>query len=287
MPIDLKTALGAELPSQEFAWTPSDVQLYHLGLGAGERWTDAGELRYLDDKQPQVLPTFATVAPTMRLTDPPKVSYPGVEIELAKVVHGSQEIVVHRPIPAEGKATATGRVTELWDKGSAAVLTRELTIVGFDGEPLWTDRSSIFAKGEGGFGGERGPSNKVELPDRAPDFEVLTPTLPQQALLYRMCGDRNPLHSDPGFAEAAGFPNPILHGLCTYGLVCKAATDTVLDSDASRVAGFRARFAGVLFPGETIRSRIWRAGNELIIGATVVEREDAAVLGDVRLTIAD
>ncbi|WP_227984681.1 MaoC/PaaZ C-terminal domain-containing protein [Nocardia spumae] len=287
MPIDLKTALGAELPSQEFAWTPSDVQLYHLGLGAGERWTDAGELRYLDDKQPQVLPTFATVAPTMRVTEPPRVSYPGVEIDLAKVVHGSQEIVVHRPIPAEGKATATGRVTELWDKGSAAVLTRELTIVGSDGEPLWTDRSSIFAKGEGGFGGERGPSNKVELPDRAPDFEVLTPTLPQQALLYRMCGDRNPLHSDPAFAEAAGFPKPILHGLCTYGLVCKAATDTVLDSDASRVAGFRARFAGVLFPGETIRSRIWRAGNELIIGATVVEREDAAVLGDVRLTIAD
>ncbi len=286
MPIDLKTALGAELPSQEFSWTPSDVQLYHLGLGAGERWTDAGELRYLDDKQPQVLPTFATVAPTMRLTDPPKVSYPGVEIELAKVVHGSQEIIVHRPIPAEGKATATGRVTELWDKGSAAVLTRELTITGSDGEPLWTDRSSIFAKGEGGFGGERGPSNKVELPTRAPDFEVLTPTMPQQALLYRMCGDRNPLHSDPGFAKAAGFPNPILHGLCTYGLVCKAATDTVLDSDASRVAGFRARFAGVLFPGETIRSRIWREGNELIIGATVVEREDAAVLGDVRLTIA-
>src|SRR5262249_21743877 len=148
-------------------------------------------------------------------------------------------------------------------KGSAAVLTRELTIVGSDGEPLWTDRSSIFAKGEGGFGGERGPSNKVELPDRAPDFEVLTPTLPQQALLYRMCGDRTPLHSDPAFAEGAGFPKPILHGLCTYGLVCKAATDTVLDSDTSRVAGFRARFAGVLFPGETIRSRIWREGNEL------------------------
>ncbi len=287
MPIDLKTALGAELPSQEFAWTPSDVQLYHLGLGAGERWTDAGELRYLDDKQPQVLPTFATVAATMRVTEPPRVSYPGVEIDLAKVVHGSQEIVVHRPIPAEGKATATGRVTELWDKGSAAVLTRELTIVDSDGQALWTDRSSIFAKGEGGFGGERGPSNKVELPDRAPDFEVLTPTLPQQALLYRMCGDRNPLHSDPAFAKAAGFPNPILHGLCTYGLVCKAATDTVLDSDASRVAGFRARFAGVLFPGETIRSRIWREGNELIIGATVVERDDAAVLGDVRLTFTD
>ncbi|MBO0854145.1 MAG: MaoC family dehydratase N-terminal domain-containing protein [Nocardia sp.] len=287
MPIDLKTALGAELPSQEFSWAPSDVQLYHLGLGAGARWTDPGELRYLDDKRPQVLPSFATVATTLGDTEPPKVEYPGVTIDLAKVVHGSQEIVVHRPIPATGKATATGKVTELWDKGSAAVLTRELTITDSEGEPLWTDISSIFAKGEGGFGGERGPSNKVELPDRTPDFEILTPTLPQQALLYRMCGDRNPLHSDPEFARGAGFPNPILHGLCSYGLVCKAATDTVLDSDSGRVTGFRARFAGVLYPGETIRSRIWREGNELTIAATVVERDDAAVLSGVRLTFTD
>jgi acyl dehydratase len=284
MPIDPKVALGAELPAQEFAWTPSDVQLYHLGLSAGARWTDPGELRYLHDTAPQVLPTFATVAPTMRVTEAPRVSYPGVEIELAKVVHGSQEVVVHRPIPAEGKASSTTRVTEVWDKGSAAVIANETIVTGSDGELLWTARSSIFAKGEGGFGGERGPSTKSELPDRAPDFNVTTPTLPQQALLYRMCGDRNPLHSDPEFARAAGFPNPILHGLCTYGLVCKTAVDTVLDSDAGRVAGFRARFAGVLYPGETIRTRMWLEGSELVIAATVVERDEAPVLGDVRLT---
>ncbi|TLF82738.1 MaoC/PaaZ C-terminal domain-containing protein [Nocardia cyriacigeorgica] len=284
MPIDPKIALGAELPSREFAWTASDVQLYQLGLGAGARWTDPAELRYLDDRTPKVLPTFATVAPTLHETEPPKVSYPGIDIDLAKVVHGHQEIEVHRPIPASGKATARGRITEIWDKGSAAVVVREYTVIGSDGAPLWTDRSSIFAKGEGGFGGERGPSTKSELPDRTPDFDVTTPTLPQQALLYRMLGDRNPLHSDPEFARAAGFPNPILHGLCTYGIVCKTATDTVLDSDASRVTGFRARFAGVLYPGETIRTRIWRGDGELIIGASVVERDDAPVLADVRLT---
>ncbi|MBF6173129.1 MaoC/PaaZ C-terminal domain-containing protein [Nocardia blacklockiae] len=284
MPIDPKVALGAALPTQEFAWTPSDVQLYHLGLGAGARWTDPGELRYLDDREPQVLPTFATVAHTLRVTDPPKVSFPGVEIDLAKVVHASQEIVTHRPIPPSGKATGTGRISEIWDKGSAAVIVQETTVTGSDGDPLWTARSSIFAKGEGGFGGERGPSTKSELPDRAPDFDVNTPTLPQQALLYRLCGDRNPLHSDPQFARAAGFPNPILHGLCTYGLVCKTATDTVLNSDAARVTGFRGRFAGVLYPGETIRSRIWLDNNELTIVATVVERENAPVLGDVKLT---
>ncbi|MFI6870571.1 MaoC/PaaZ C-terminal domain-containing protein [Nocardia sp. NPDC050406] len=286
MPIDLNSALGAEIPGREFAWSPSDVQIYNLALGAGGRWTEPAELRYLDDRAPQVLPSFATVAPSFHETEPPKVKFTGIDIDLAKVVHGSQEIVVHKPIPASGKATTVGRVTDIWDKGSAAVVWREDTVTDSDGEALWTARSSIFAKGEGGFGGERGPSTKSELPDRAPDFEVLTPTLPQQALLYRMCGDRNPLHSDPEFARNAGFPNPILHGLCTYGLVLKTATDTVLESDAARVQGFRARFAGVLYPGETIRTRIWRSDNELTIAATVVEREDAPVLNDVVLTYA-
>ncbi|WP_054816634.1 MaoC/PaaZ C-terminal domain-containing protein [Nocardia arizonensis] len=284
MPIDPNIALGAALPDLEFSWTPSDIQLYHLGLGAGARWTDPAELRYLDDRAPQVLPTFAAVAPTFHETEPPKVSFPGIDIDLAKVVHGFQEVRLHGPIPTSGKATRKARIAELWDKGSAAVVVQEHTVVGSDGTELWTTRSSIFAKGEGGFGGERGPSTKTELPDRTPDFDVTTPTLPQQALLYRMSGDRNPLHSDPEFARAAGFPNPILHGLCTYGIVCKTATDTVLDSDVSRVTGFRARFAGVLYPGETIRTRIWREENELVITATVVDREEAPVLADVVLT---
>lgn len=286
MPIDLDRALGAELPAREFAWTPSDVQIYHLGLGAGHRWTDPAELRYLDDRTPQVLPTFATVAATVRETAAPKVAFTGIDIDLAKVVHAHQEVLVHRPIPAEGKASSTGRITEIWDKGSAAVIVQEHSVTGSDGEPLWTARSSIFAKGEGGFGGERGPSTKIEIPAREPDFETLAPTLPQQALLYRMSGDRNPLHSDPAFARAAGFPNPILHGLCTYGIACKTATDVFLDGDATKVGGFRARFAGVLFPGETLRVRGWRDGDVLTLGVTVVERDDAPVLADVELRIA-
>lgn len=197
MPIDPNIALGAVLPSVDFSWTPSDVQLYNLALGAGGRWTDAAELRYVDDRNPQVLPSFATVAPFFHETEPPQVKFPGVEIDLAKVVHGSQEILVHRPIPASGKAVFERRISEIWDKGSAAVIWQEHTATSSDGELLWTARSSIFAKGEGGFGGDRGPSAKTELPDRAPDFDVLTPTLPQQALLYRMCGDRNPCTRTP------------------------------------------------------------------------------------------
>ncbi|MFF0541857.1 MaoC/PaaZ C-terminal domain-containing protein [Nocardia thailandica] len=285
MPIDLERALGAELPGREFSWTPTDVQLYHLGLGAGGRPTDPAELRYLDDRAPQVLPTFATVAPTLGETEPPRVSFPGIEIDLAKVVHGHQEVVVHKPIPATGKATSTGRIAEIWDKGSSAVVVQEQTVTGSDGELLWTARSSIFAKGEGGFGGERGPSTRAQLPERDADLELVVPTLPQQALLYRLCGDRNPLHSDPAFAAGAGFPAPILHGLCTYGVVCKALTDAVAEADASAVAGFRARFAGVLYPGETLRIRAWRSDGEVVAAVTVDERDGAPVLHDVALRL--
>ncbi|QBJ97107.1 3-alpha,7-alpha,12-alpha-trihydroxy-5-beta-cholest-24-enoyl-CoA hydratase [Rhodococcus sp. ABRD24] len=286
MPIDPAIAIGAELPAQEFSWTASDVQLYHLGIGAGAHPLDPRELMYLDDSKPQVLPTFATVVANIHATEAPRVSFPGVEIDLAKVVHGSQEVTVHQPIPSSGSARTTTRIAEVWDKGKAAVIVQESSTVAHDGTPLWTARSSIFARGEGGFGGERGPSDAIALPDREPDFEVLSPTLPQQALLYRMCGDRNPLHSDPEFATAAGFPAPILHGLCTYGIICKAATDTALGGDANRVKGFRARFAGVVFPGESLRTRIWREDDRLLISATVPEREDSPALADVVLTIS-
>src|SRR5699024_6161878 len=166
VPIDPKTAVGAELPSQEFSWTSSDVQLYHLGVGAGSRPTDPAELRYLRDDESQVLPTFATVAATFHASEPPKVQFPGIDIDLAKVVHGSQEVTVHRPIPANGAGTTTTRIAEVWDKGKAAVIVQEGETVDADGTPLWTTRSSIFARGEGGFGGERGPSEKIGLPER-------------------------------------------------------------------------------------------------------------------------
>ena len=286
MPIDPAVALGAELPAQEFSWSSSDIQLYNLGLGAGSRPTDAGELRYLGDHAPQALPTFATVAATFHQIEPPKVSFPGIEIDLAKVVHGSQEVLVHAPIPPSGKGRTVTRISEVWDKGKAAVIVQESTTEDLDGTPLWRARSSIFARGEGGFGGERGPSESVELPDREPDAEIDVPTLPQQALLYRLCGDRNPLHSDPEFATAAGFPAPILHGLCTYGIVCKAVTDRFLDADTARVAGFRARFAGVVFPGETLRIRVWDEGSRKLATASVVERDLAPALADVVLTVS-
>ena len=283
MPIDVEKALAAELDPVEFSWTSSDVQLYHLGLGAGADPTDQRELRYLVDDTPQVLPTFGNVAQSFHMTEPPSVKFPGMDIELSRVLHASEAVSVPAPIPPSGTGIASTRFTDIWDKGKAAVIWSETTVTAPDGTLLWTQKRSIFARGEGGFGGERGPSTNVAPLDRAPDLEVSLPILPQQALLYRLCGDRNPLHSDPEFAAAAGFPRPILHGLCTYGMTCKALVDTLLEGDVSSVHSYGARFAGVVFPGETLRANIWKEGDKLVATITSSSREDVVVLSGVEL----
>ncbi len=284
MPINLDEALGAELPPAEFSWTSSDIQLYHLGLGAGADPMDKRELRYLTDGTPQVLPTFGNVAQSFHMTEPPSVQFPGIDIELSKVLHGSEAVSAPGPIPPSGTGIAVTRFTDIWDKGKAAVIWSETTVSAPDGTVLWKQKRSIFARGEGGFGGERGPSGSSSSSDhtqRAPDFELSIAVSPQQALLYRMCGDRNPLHSDPDFAAAAGFPRPILHGLCTYGMTCKALVDTLLDGDTARVGSYGARFAGVVFPGETLRASIWKEGDGFTAVVTAPERDDAVALAGV------
>lgn len=286
MPINLDEALGAELEPVEFSWTSSDVQLYHLGLGAGRDPVDKRELRYLTDDTPQVLPTFGNVAATFHMTEPPTVKFPGIDIELNKVLHASEAITVPAPLPPSGTARSVTRFTEIWDKGKAAVIWSETTTTDPDDKLMWTQKRSIFARGEGGFGGERGPSTSVTPPDRTPDAEISLPTLPQQALLYRLCGDRNPLHSDPDFATAMGFPRPILHGLCSYGIGCKAIVDTFLDGDVSRVRSYGARFAGVVFPGERLQANIWKDNDRFVGVLTAPSRDDAVVLSGVELVPA-
>ncbi|MGC4963089.1 MaoC/PaaZ C-terminal domain-containing protein [Gordonia sp. DT218] len=285
MPIDPSVAVGADLGEVSFEWSASDVALYHLAVGAAADPMDTAGLAYIDDVAPKVLPTFAAVAASFHMTEPPTVNFPGIDIDLAKVVHGSEKITAHRPVPATGKATSRTRIVEVQDKGSAAVVILEAA-TSDDAGPLWTTQWSIFAKGEGGFGGERGASAKVAYPDREPDHRLSVPTLPQQALLYRLCGDRNPLHSDPEFAANAGFPRPILHGRCTYGSVCRAVTDAVLGGDVTAVREYSASFAGVVFPGETLDVNVWDEGEQLLVTATVADRDGAPALANVVLTVA-
>lgn len=292
MPIDPSVAVGADLGSTEFSWTESDVLLYHLAIGAGSHEGDQvspDALRYtLDDQAQQVLPSFGVVAPSFHETDPPPLDLPGCEIDLAQVVHGSQTIEVNGPLPTSGTATLTTTLTDVWDKSKAAVIWQEGVARSASGEELWRVRSSIFVRGEGGFGGDRGSSEKVEPPEREPDLVATYDVTPQQALLYRLCGDRNPLHADPDFAKAAGFPEPILHGLCSYGIVLRELTDGLLGGDADAVGGFTARFAGVVFMGDTIRVTGWREGDRIIASATIAggERDGSPVLADCVLTPA-
>lgn len=287
MPIDPAVAVGADLGTTKFEWTSTDVLLYHLALGAGADPMSELELHYVLEDRLRVLPTFGVVAPNFRMFEPPAVTFPGIDIDLSKVLHGTQSITVHAPLPATGQGVAHSRIADVWDKGKAAVIIQEATVTTPSGDPLWTTRSGIFARGEGGFGGERGPSERQPAPEGDPVLEVEVPTLPQQALLYRLCGDRNPLHADPKFAAMAGFDRPILHGLCTYGVVCKALVDNLLAGEVTKVASFSTRFAGVLFPGESLRVHAWQTKTGYQATATAVNRDDAPVLDETVLTIRD
>ncbi|MGW2240420.1 MaoC/PaaZ C-terminal domain-containing protein [Streptomyces sp. NPDC001759] len=279
MPIDAAKALAAEPRSGEITWDHKDVQLYHLGIGAGVPATDPDELRYTLESRLHVLPSFATVAGAGSPGVISGLSMPGVDVDLATVLHGGQSLTIHRPLPARGAATATGRIAAVDDKGKAAVLVMRTEVADADGS-LWTNDAQIFVRGEGGWGGDRGPSTRLEPPAGDPDRIVERHIREDQALLYRLCGDYNPLHADPEFAKRAGFDRPILHGLCTYGMTLKAVVDTLLGGDVSRVRSYSTRFAGVVYPGETLRMRMWHTPRSTTVAVSAVERDDAPVLAD-------
>jgi acyl dehydratase len=287
MPIDPAKAIGAQLPPVPVSWTFSDVLLYHLALGAGSRpgdQVDPAALRWTSEQDLRVLPTFGVIAPTLRETSAPSLDLPGCDINLAQVVHGAQEVHLAGPLPTDATGLVlTRRISDVWDKGKAAVIWQEHEARDGDGSLVYSTRSSIFVRGEGGFGGSRGESSAVVLPDRPADATAAYTTTPQQALLYRLCGDRNPLHSDPAFAASAGFPAPILHGLCTYGIVARLVTESMLDGDVTGIGGFSARFAGVVYPGETIKVSAWDDDERITVSATVGD-DDRPALADCVLT---
>ena len=277
MPIDLDKVRGAKLPGGSGAYTRDQVILYQLGIGAGAPPTDPGELAYTYEKNLKVLPSFAVVPVFGRLAG--LVSVPGLEFNPALTLHGEQEVILHAPLAPEAEFESAAHLPEIYDKGKAALLILEVVSSAPSGEPLFTNRFSLFLRGEGGFGGESGPKAGNQPPQRAPDGMIETRTLPQQGLLYRLSGDKNPLHADPDFAKLAGFDKPILHGLCSYGIACKAIVDHVLAGDVTRVARYRARFAGVAFPGETFLTSYWKQGRQLLLEMKCAER-DARVISN-------
>ncbi|MEU8058564.1 MaoC/PaaZ C-terminal domain-containing protein [Microbispora bryophytorum] len=276
MPLD-HSLIGVESVPHERSWTSHDTLLYALGVGAGTEELAFTTENSADVRQ-RVLPTFAVLAaqaPTGRRLG---------DFDPAMLVHAEQAFELHRELPVAGRVRTTSTVTGIYDKGSGALVTTEARAADAEsGESLITSRSSVFIRGEGGFGGERGPRDEWAEPGRPPDHTVTYETRPDQALLYRLSGDRNPLHSDPAFAARAGFPRPILHGLCTYGITGRALLHAVAGSDPARFAAMSGRFSKPVFPGETLTVSIWVSTRTSDGGATALFRtakEDGTVVID-------
>jgi acyl dehydratase len=260
MPIN-PDAVGAKSEPERRSWTSRDSMIYALGVGAGAE-DPADELAFTTENSQDIaqraLPTQAVVLGMGGLG-----AYAALgTFNPAMLVHGEQSVTLERELPVAGEVEAVTEVVGVYDKGSGAlVTTRTAANLVSDGQPVFTTTMGAFIRGEGGWGGDRGPSSRFEAPDRAPDHEITYPTRTDQALLYRLSGDRNPLHSDPKFAALAGFPRPILHGLCTYGFTGRALLHALCGGDPARFRSMSGRFSSPVFPGEALTVRIWDAGD--------------------------
>jgi acyl dehydratase len=267
-------SVGSVGDVRTMSWTSKDALLYAVGIGAGQ--ADLPFSTENTQNTPQVVyPTFAVVAGSG--TASPGASAMGKigTFNFALLVHGTQAVTLHRPIPVEAQATIQDRVVAMYDKGKAAVVVLENEVKLASGEPLFNTRSSLFIRGEGGWGGDRGPSGPQNEPpaDAAPDHEVTLQTQPDQAFVYRLSGDRNPLHTDPSFAAIGGFDRPILHGLCTYGFTGRALLAELCGNDVTKFHHIEGRFSTPVMPGDALTVRMWRTGaGEAVFTTSVGER---------------
>ncbi|MDP9181337.1 MAG: 3-hydroxyacyl-thioester dehydratase, partial [Actinomycetota bacterium] len=229
--------LGARSLPKVVTWAARDCAVYALGVGAGVE-----DLAFTTDNTRDVPPRMLPTMPVVLGVDMSVLRAAGT-IDWVRLVHAEQSVELLAPLPVEGSATATTELAQMWDKGSAALLVAETTLVDDQGQPLSRSRASLFIKGAGGWGGERGPSSTQTTDDSPPDETVTYTTRDDQALLYRLSGDRNPLHSAPSFARRAGFERPILHGLCTFGFAGRAVLQSMAKGDPDRVRSVSARFA--------------------------------------------
>lgn len=283
MAINYEKLMSLKSEGQEFSYGDRETMLYALGIGFGRDPLNAKELPFVYEKSLQTIPTMSSVI----AWGAGPLAESGINYLM--VVHGEQKLTMHKPLPVAANIVADSRVIGAWDKGAdkgAIIVTETVISEKKSGDKLCTMESTTFARGDGGFGGPtEGAPKPHTLPDRAPDQTVEVDTRPDQALLYRLSGDRNPLHADPDIAKQAGFPAPILHGLCTYGTCCRAIVTSVCDYDASKITGFDVRFSSPVFPGETILVDIWKDGKTVSFRARVKER-DTVVINNGKCTLA-
>lgn len=287
MPIDLDKALGAALPAVDFSWNEDTLMLYALGagVGIGQDQTSREVLQYTFENGLRALPTFGVVPSFPMLMG--LMNVPALSFNPMMLLHGEQYLeVLETPIPTSATTTTTGKITGIHDKGKGALVVIEAITTRDGGKPVFKNEFGIFLRGEGGFGGSPGPAATNEAPKRAPDKTVETPTLTHQALLYRLSGDKNPLHADPGFAKMGGFEKPILHGLCTFANVGRAVLQAYAADDPTRFRSIRVRFARPVMPGETIVTEMWQESpTDVVVQAKAKERNQV-VITNARVTLA-
>jgi len=270
MPIVYPEILEGKAEGQTYSWRDRETMLYALGIGMGADPMNETELPFVYEANLKAVPSLATV---VAWGSGPKFGSSTINFML--VVHGEQSIELHKPVPVGADIVADSRVVAVYDKGpkGAVIMTESVLKDAKTGEKIVTLGSSIFARGDGGFGGpSEGQPEPHPIPERAPDLSLDFDTRPDQALIYRLSGDRNPLHSDPAFAKMAGFPRPILHGLCTYGITCRAVLQGFADYAPERIKSHSARFSSPVFPGETITVDMWKDGDVVSFEAHVKSR---------------
>ena len=280
MPItvqDVEAALAQEPEQLPGGYSDRDSLLYAVAIGMGRDPLDAKELEYVcETVGSRVVPTAATVlSRTRRPAGATGVSLMS-KMNFALMLHGEQRLQIHQPLPVAAEVLVSGRTTGVYDKGEGkgTLVTNETTATLEDGSPLYTLGATMFFRGDGGFGGQSdGAPVPHPLPDREPDAICEMPGRKDQAMVYALCGDRNPLHRDPEFAKRAGFDVPILHGLCSYGIACHAVLKTMLDYDQTRMTGFDVRFSAPVFPGETQVVEMWKDDNVISFRVRIKERD--------------
>ena len=277
MPLDPDKLLALDIPDVEHTYGPKDCILYALGLGLGQDPMDENELAFVYEKNLKVLPTFPVVQGYSAYT----FKRPELGITWTHVVHGEHAVRVHAPIACEGTVIGRTRILDVIDKGEgrgALIYSERDVIDKASGALLATINQTTFCRADGGFGGaKREAAAPHPIPERAPDIVCDLPTRPETALIYRLSGDINPLHAEPAFARAGGYPRPILHGLATFGVAGHALLKSVCGYDPARLTAMAGRFSAPVFPGETIRTEIWRDGGIASFRARVVEREVIAI----------
>lgn len=279
--IDVDQVKGYQFPLKQFVYNERDVSLYALGVGAAADPMDTEELKFVYEFSPRFAPL-----PTMAVTFPfdaigTITSVPGMHFNPMMLLHGEQRLELLRPLPTSATLTNQATIRDVYDKGSGAVLVIEAVSLNEQGEALCRNISQVFVRGLGGFGGERGPSGARNIaPECAPDAVVRQKTLENQALLYRLAGDPNPLHADPAMAALGNFPRPILHGLCTFGFAGRAVLKQFAGNDPSRLQSIECRFTRHVFPGETLLTEMWQADEGKVLFQVRVEERNEVVLAN-------